>query len=155
MFWLKKWSVQPQNKEMQKVAASLSPPSWLKPFLCVSFRLFPLDSPPPRPVFILFHLQRSNPFFLALAQCRGSANWSRLCRDTGTWHNCWTNGVPFSIRPKQHADRNWRETLITGPAPLCLIGKGFLKELGGGVFVCSCVRFAGVDSQPCFADAKD
>lgn len=128
-----------ENTESTERESSLPPPSRQKPFyvffslIPIRFASFSTHSSPPHPVFILAHLLCSNPFFLSLTRCRGSANWSRLCHDTGTWHNCWTNSVPFSIRPvsaKQHADSNWLETLITGPAPQHLIGRGFPQEWG-------------------------
>lgn len=159
MFWLKKWSVQPQKiqKVQRERESSLPPPSRQKPFyvffslIPIRFASFSAHSSPPHPVFILAHLLCSNPFFLSLTRCRGSTNWSRLCHDTGTWHNCWTNSVPFSIRPvsaKQHADSNWLETLITGPVPQRLIGRGFPQEWG-----CLCAHVCcfgeGVDSGLC------
>lgn len=128
-----------ENTESTERESSLPPPSRQKPFyvffslIPIRFASFSTHSSPPHPVFILAHLLCSNPFFLSLTRCRGSANWSRLCHDTGTWHNCWTNSVPFSIRPvsaKQHAVSNWLETLITGPVPQRLIGRGFPQEWG-------------------------
>lgn len=53
--------------------------------------------------------------------------------------------MPFSIRPvsaKQHADSNWLETLITGPAPQRLIGRGFPQEWG-----CLCAHVCGSEKE--------
>lgn len=67
-------------------------------------------------VFIISHLLYHNPpLFLQL----GTANWSRLHCDMGTWHNCWTNSEAFSFRPvlsKLYTDTNRQESLITSSA---------------------------------------
>lgn len=79
-----------------------------------------LPTPPhPFPVyfFILPHLLCHNP---SLSLRLGTANWSRLYCDMGTWHNCWTNSEAFSFGPvsaKLCTDTSRLESLITTPAP--------------------------------------
>lgn len=63
--------------------------------------------------FILSH----NP---SLSLQLGTANWSRLYYDMGTWHNCWTNSEAFSFRPvstKLYTDTSRLESPITTPVP--------------------------------------